>query len=126
MQVVIDLVLSEPHFGKLGCVNHLPLRSLIRDPSLLSNEEKHYAMNDYTHTDFTIYKSMDKIPVLVIEVDGTRFHVAGTRQADRDAMKDAILAKYSIPLLRLRTDSSGEEEKLRTKLEEILGIFHQQ
>jgi len=58
-------------------------------------------------------------------VDGTRFHAAGTRQAERDAMKDAILAKYAIPLLRLRTDSSGEEEKLRTKLREILNISDQ-
>lgn len=122
MQAVIDSVLREPPFVKLSCVNHLPLRSLIRDPSLLSPAEKRYAMNEYTHTDFTIYNAMDKKPVLVIEVDGTRFHAAGTRQAERDAMKDAILAKYAIPLLRLRTDSSGEEEKLRTKLREILGI----
>jgi len=35
-------------------------------------------------------------------------------------MKDLILKKYSIPILRIRTNESGEEGRLHKKLVEIL------
>ena len=59
---------------------------------------------------------MDKQPVLAIEVDGTGFHEAGSKQAKRDMKKNSILEKCAVPLLRLRTDGSGEKEKIRTAL----------
>ena len=59
---------------------------------------------------------MDKQPVLAIEVDGTGFHEAGSKQAERDIKKNSILEKCAVPLLRLRTDGSGEKEKIRTAL----------
>lgn len=60
---------------------------------------------------------MDKSPVLAIEVDGTRFHEVGSKQAVRDKMKNHILERCGIALLRLRTDGSGEDEKLRAALQ---------
>ena len=41
----------------------------------------------------------------------------GTKQAQRDRLKDSIFEKYGIPLLRLPTNGSGEIEKVRTYLE---------
>jgi hypothetical protein len=35
-------------------------------------------------------------------------------------MEDEILRKYNIPIIRMKTTGSGEEEKLRLKLGEIL------
>lgn len=43
-----------------------------------------------------------------------------TRQLNRDRLKDSILEKYKIPLLRLPTNHSGEEEKIKKMLEELL------
>ncbi len=39
-------------------------------------------------------------------------------------MKDDILQKYNIPILRIKTNESGEENKLRQKLMEILEVEH--
>ena len=47
-----------------------------------------------------------------IEVDGVKFHAEGTRQAERDAMKNSILNKYGLPILRFKTDGSNESERL--------------
>ena len=66
--------------------------------------------------DFLLFNQMDKQPVLAIEVDGTGFHEAGSNQAARDMKKNSILKKCAVPLLRLRTDGSGEKEKIRNAL----------
>ena len=54
--------------------------------------------------------------MLAIEMAGSGFHEAGSKQAERDAKKNSILDKCAIPLLRLRTDGSGEKEKIRNAL----------
>ena len=69
-----------------------------------------------THVDFLLFNQMDKQPVLAIEVDGTVFHEARSKQAVRDAKKNSILEKCGVPLLRLRTDGSGEKEKIKNAL----------
>lgn len=76
----------------------------------------------YIHTDFFIFRKIDKAPVLAVEVDGYAFHANNPKQLERDRMKDRILEKYNIPILRLATNGSGEEEKLKEKLSEILKI----
>lgn len=92
---------------------HQQVRLLIRDFSLLSEDEARYAAHPGTHIDFLIYNRITKTPVLAIEVDGFRYHKSGTDQAKRDRLKDSIFAKYGIPLLRLPTNGSGEIEKVR-------------
>lgn len=89
------------------------MRLLIRDQEKLTEEERRYATHPNTHVDFLIYNRITKAPVLAIEVDGFHFHKEGTRQAERDRMKDAIFAKYEIPLLRLPTNGSGEILKIK-------------
>ena len=66
-----------------------------------------------------IYNKLGKVPILGIEVDGFEFHKEGTRQAERDKMKDKILEKYNFPILRFKTNESNEKEKLTNKLNEL-------
>ena len=66
--------------------------------------------------DFLLYNPVSKSPVLAIEVDGFHFHKDGTKQAQRDRLKDSIFEKYGIPLLRLPTNGSGEIERIKEKL----------
>ena len=54
-------------------------------------------------------------PVLAIKVGGVAFHKAGNKQAEQDIKKNSILKKCAIPLLRLRTDSSGEKENYQER-----------
>lgn len=44
----------------------------------------------------------------------------GTRQSERDRMKDRILDRYGLPLLRLSTTGTDEEVKIHTQLTELL------
>lgn len=120
MNIVIKKVLQRPGYEHLHYVLHQPLRMLLRDKSKLTEEEKTYALNILTHTDFVIYNKIDKMPVLVIEVDGHAYHAANPKQRQRDEMKDTILNKYKIPYIRMKTTGSEEEEKLMNKLEEVL------
>lgn len=122
MNIVIEKILKEEEFSTLDRVLHQPLKMLIRDKSKLSEVEYKFAMNPLTHTDFVIFNKIDKMPVLVVEVDGYAFHVKNEKQKQRDIMKDEILRKYDIPFLRFSTNESGEELKLRSKLCELLNI----
>lgn len=119
MNTVIEKVLDFLEFHSLDYVMHQPLKMLIRNPQKLNEKECRFAMNILTHTDFLIFNKMDKMPVLVVEVDGYAFH-NNPAQIERDRMKDAILQKYVIPILRIKTNESGEEGKLRNMLIEIL------
>ncbi len=117
---LIKRILSDDKLLKFDVLMHFPLRQLIKDFSKLDNNEIKYASNPFTHIDFLIYNKLGKSPVLGIEVDGFEFHKAGTKQSDRDKMKEGILAKYNFPLLRFRTNESNEEDRLTSKLHEIL------
>lgn len=116
---VIKQVLDEEKFSKYDFVLHFPLRQLIKDFSRLDEKEIIYASNPLTHLDFLIYNKLGKVPVLAIEVDGFEYHKEGTKQYERDKMKDKILNKYDLPIIRFETNGSNEKEKLRNKLIEI-------
>ncbi|MEN2470735.1 AAA domain-containing protein [Burkholderia sp. GS2Y] len=60
--------------------------------------------------DFVIYFKVGKTPLGVIEVDGGSHDRPD--QAARDALKNGILAKSGIPILRLRTVESRIEERI--------------
>lgn len=79
------------------------------------------AKNDWTHVDFLIYKTIDKSPVLAIEVDGFKYHKESSKQAKRDELKNIIFEKYDIPLYRFSTTGSNEKEKLTQILHEKIG-----
>ena len=93
---------------------------MIRDWTLLNDEERRYASNGATHLDFLIYNRVSKRPVLAIETDGYQFHKQGTRQSERDRMKDRILDRYALPLLRLSTTGTDEEAKIKDQLSKIV------
>lgn len=97
-------------------ITHVSLATLVKNYEPLTEGERQYARNPLTHVDFLLFNQMDKQPVLAIEVDGTGFHEAGSKQAERDMKKNSILEKCAVPLLRLRTDGSGEKEKIRAVL----------
>lgn len=120
MYSLIQEILSEEKFAAIGCAVHVSLATLIRDYTVLTEEECRYARNPLTHVDFLLFRQMDKQPLLAIEVDGTAFHEPGSKQAERDAKKNSVLKKCGVPLLRLRTDGSGEREKIETALQASL------
>ena len=85
---------------------------IVKSDILLTESEKAYANRSWTLADFVLYNKTPKHPVLVIEVDGMAFHQVGSEQAKRDELKNSILDKAGIPLLRLTTDGSNEKNKI--------------
>ncbi|MDE6607953.1 MAG: AAA family ATPase [Lachnospiraceae bacterium] len=113
-------ILHENTYTNLDVVCHFSLRMLIRNFALLNDREREYVRNPATHLDFLILNRISKQPVLAVEVDGYSFHKAGTIQSERDKLKDHILEMYHVPLLRFKTNGSGEKEAIRAKLAEFI------
>lgn len=121
MYSLIEEIITDNKYSSLDIVCHFPLNMLIKNPELLNEHECQYAMNPATHLDFLIYNRIGKKPVLAIEVDGYEYHKEDTVQASRDLMKNHIMELYEIPLLRFKTNGSGEREKIIEMLDKLVG-----
>ncbi|MBQ2882896.1 MAG: AAA family ATPase [Alphaproteobacteria bacterium] len=121
MYSLVEEIISDNKYSSLDVVCHFPLNMLIKNPELLNEQECQYAMNPATHLDFLIYNRIGKKPVLAIEVDGHDYHKEDTVQASRDLLKNHIMELYGIPLLRCKTNGSGEKEQIVEILERFVG-----
>lgn len=119
MHGLIQEILQREEFSSYQVALHVPLRNIIRDFTRLNTEEKKYASHPNTHVDFLIFNRMDKIPQLVIEVDGAQHHKEGSKQYSRDQIKNHILSQYNLPLLRFKTTGSGEKEIMISTLKKL-------
>ena len=120
MNIVIEKVLENEIYSHISYAMHQQLRLLIKDTSLLTEEESTYAKRPWTHTDFILFNKIDKSPILVVEVDGYAYHENNEKQLRRDKLKDSILEKYSIPILRVKTNGSEEYKLLVDELDKVL------
>ena len=121
MYSLIEEIIANNKYSSLDVVCHVPLNMLIKNPELLNEQECRYAMNPATHLDFLIYNRIGKKPVLAVEVDGYEYHKKDTMQASRDSLKNHIMQLYEIPLLRFKTNGSGEREKIVEMLDKVVG-----
>jgi RecA/RadA recombinase len=116
MMGLIREILAADRFSKYGAVMHVPLRMLLGTLERLDTRELAFATNHLTHVDFLIYSLLTHRPVLVVEVDGFAYH-SNEKQAERDRVKDSVLRKFGIPILRLGTTGSGEKQKIISALD---------
>lgn len=114
---LLEETLKEESFKTWDYSQEYPLRLIPRDFAAFTDREVQYMLNN-SRLDFLIFDSIDKHPVAAIENDGRSYHQKGSRQAERDEVKNSILAKVKLPLLRLRTDSVEGQEK--AQLEQFL------
>ncbi len=122
MYGVIREVLAYKQFQSFKCVIYIPLYSIVKDVGSLNTEERVFVENPWTHVDFLIYNKLDKEPVLVIEVDGHKYHKNSEKQRKRDKLKDKILERINLPILRIVTNESGEKEKLINMLDKVVEL----
>lgn len=111
-QVIAQLLreaLSAPAYQALKYHTQIQLDKLA-SPGSLDWTERQRAFMRRASCDFVIYFKVGKKPIGVIEVDGG-YHDLPV-QAARDAMKNEILAKSGIPILRLRTVESDIERRV--------------
>lgn len=115
VDVVLADLLAEPGNGHLRTTPQMLLRNLVPAPNTLSDEQRAFVRHR-SSVDFVVYNRVSRRPVLAIEVDGFRFHEDRPEQLRRDAIKDVVLDRVGIPLLRLPTMGSGEQQRIRDAL----------
>jgi len=112
--VLADLLADEP-YAHLTVTRQVLLRNLLTDLRGLTLAQVAYVRHRAS-VDFVVYNRVTNDPHLTIEVDGFAYHENDERQRARDLLKDAILAERDLPLLRLPTTGSGEQDKIRAAL----------
>lgn len=123
IRVLLEKIFAEKEYDTYWYTQEVGMYNLIyRDEykhgdsrSPLTEREKYFVKKS-SAVDFLIYHKMDKHCVMVIEVDGVANHENNKIQLERDRVKDFILGKYGIPLLRLKTNGSDEENRIKNKL----------
>ncbi|MCQ8265838.1 AAA domain-containing protein [Streptococcus suis] len=115
-----EILMTDENYNNLDVIHDYKLHNLVKDFTRLTDEEAKYARHGNTHLDFLIVNSLTKAPVLAVEVDGYAFHKVNSKQFKRDIMKDNILKKCDLPLIRFKTNESQEKEKLIEVLNELL------
>ncbi|OAB35997.1 AAA domain-containing protein [Paenibacillus glacialis] len=116
---LIDDILSEDKYSSLEFTTQVSIKNLLNNVDKLNEEERKYVKHNAS-VDFVFYHKFAKEPLLAIEVDGFQFHENNPVQQVRDDKKNNILEKYDLPLLRLVTQGSGEEQKIRDKLDAVM------
>ncbi len=111
---------EDTKFGAWNFIQEYPLRLLPKSFQDFSAEQIRYMQNG-SRLDFLLYDTIDTQPIAAIEVDGAAFHKAGSRQAERDQLKNEILSVLGIPTFRFKTNSAqgGEVEELKAFLETV-------
>lgn len=110
---LLETILAEHvDFSHLGVFCHIPLARIIRDFCYLSIDEARFVAHPNAHVDFLLVNRVTKKPVMAVETDGYSYHKEGTEQHRRDQMKNAILKRYGLPLVRLSTTGSGERARI--------------
>lgn len=118
MNALLTSLFERPEYSRFGFIFEMPLKDIVSKKFIgeLPAELAEYANRSWSHVDFTIYNRVTKEILFGIEVDGYNYHKKGTKQAERDLKKNQIFEIIGLPLLRLSTKGSGEEDKIKNQL----------
>ena len=115
---MIEKVLKEEELRSLKHVHSVRFSILLRNYDKLDEEERQYAEHPLTSVDFIIYNQYDNSPVLAIQTDEYDFKKKHSKMQE-DEIKERILKKHQIELLRMDASESLEEIKLSRKLKAL-------
>lgn len=116
---LLNTILKDEIYNSLTFKMHVSLRDFIKNNKFTKEEFKFY-INPKSHVDFLIYNKMSKKPICAIEVDGIYYHEQQEKQKARDLKKESILKKSNISLLRLKTNQSNEEARIKEFINQAL------
>ena len=122
---VIKRVLETPAYSVFDWTFGLSLDNIIRNTDLLMEEEKAFITNSYFESYFVIYRKSNKMPILIIDVDGYSYHVSSKetgRRNNSNNFKINIFNKYHIPYLRWNNRGNGDELALINTLDKIKNV----
>lgn len=112
-QLLRETLLSDP-FESITFHREIALNQLVAEESTALTDSERGFMRTRSRCDFVLYFRVGKKPLAVIEVDGASHEMP--RQRERDTLKNSILQKGGLPLLRLKTVDSH----IRTKIQSFI------
>ncbi|APZ48586.1 helicase [Jeotgalibaca sp. PTS2502] len=122
MAAVLKDILKKEEFMSLKFHMQIDLIQIVSVKNNLFNERELEFMKQKASCDFVIYYKVGKNPMGVIEIDGSSHE--NRVQQERDVLKNAILQKTDIPLLRLKTVEGNIEKKTLSFLNECIIKSH--
>ncbi|HHW79210.1 MAG TPA: AAA family ATPase [Acholeplasmataceae bacterium] len=99
-------------YNKIGYAMHTRLSKIVKNTSMLNDDEKKYVLHPWTHVDFLFFNKVTKERLFVIEVDGIRYHEQSIKQSTHDEIKNKVLLGNEIPIYRFKTNESNEKTRL--------------
>jgi len=88
--------------------NEYYIKELLKNTENLTERERKF-VNNRASIDFVVFDKMDKKPRLLIEVDGFEYHENKPEQIERDKLKNEVVQKNNLKLLRFETGrNSGD------------------
>ena len=121
-QIVAQLLrerLSRAPLASVTFHREVALNQLVSPGNCALTERERGFMQGRSCCDFVLYYRVGKKPLAVIEVDGGSHETA--RQQEWDALKNSILEKGGLPLLRLNTLDSHIEKTLDGFVNSVVG-----
>ena len=112
---VLGEILGEEGNEHLTAVPQVLLKNLFPDQSRLTQRQR-TLVKHRSSVDFVVYNRVTNQALLAIEVDGFKYHEDNPAQLERDGVKDAIFREHDMPILRLPTTGSREQERIRRAL----------
>ena len=122
-QIIAQLlreILEESTFQTINYHQQVHLEQLVSKTNNSFTERELEYMDNKASCDFVLYFKIGKNPIAVIEVDGDDH--SKPEQRKRDQLKNAILDKAGVPLLRLKTIESQIEEKIKQFLSQSMVV----
>ena len=113
-------ILAEKGFEALEFHKQIYLKQLVTNLDERFSERENQYIKNRASCDFVIYYRIGKRPMAVIEVDGGDHD--RPEQKERDSIKNCILEKVNLPLLRLRTTDSDIYKKMWTFIRRSMGV----
>lgn len=110
-------IIAEERYAHMTVSPQVLLQSLLPDLGRLTAAQRAHVQHRAS-VDFVVYNRVTNQPLLAIEVDGFAFHENNPDQRARDALKDEILDAHQMPLLRLPTTGSREQQRIRQALDD--------
>lgn len=122
-KILLDNLISLEPYKQFAVQEQVIIKNIITSTEKFNEEEITYIKNRCS-VDFLIKDKVSQDIVCVIEVDGVKFHENNRKQQINDALKNSILSKCNIPLIRLKTNGSNDDIKIKQVFNDYLNKFN--
>lgn len=122
LRVLLDEIIKLEPYNQFTIQEQVRIKDFTINNKNFSESEKTYIRNNCS-VDFLVKDKVNHDIVCIIEVDGVAYHENNKEQQIKDSLKDSILQKCNLPLLRLKTNGSNEEIKIKQIFNNYLDKF---